>query len=104
MYAFGFKQRLILFDQRILRFGQYADEIFFAQRAQLDANRETALELGNQVGRFGTMKSSRGNEKNMVGLDHAVFGVDRRTFDDRQQVPLNSLTRNVRAIDGFPPS
>jgi hypothetical protein len=84
VHAFGFEQRLILFDQRIFRFGQYAHEVLFAQGAQLDTNGKTALKLGNQVGWFGAMKSARGDKKNMIGLDHAVLGVDRRTFDDRQ--------------------
>ena len=48
MNAFGFEQGFVLLDQRILRLGQNPHEIRFTERTQLYANRETALELGNQ--------------------------------------------------------
>ncbi len=52
--AFRFEQRDILFDQSILRFGQNPNEILDRQRIQFNANRETALKLGNQIRRFAT--------------------------------------------------
>jgi len=34
----------------------------------------------------------------MVGFDHAVAGVDVRSFDNRQQIPLNALARNIGPV------
>src|SRR5688572_18322131 len=98
MHAFGFKQGFILCDQGILGLGQDAHEVLFAQRAQLDANRESSLKLGNQVRWLGRVKSTRSDKKNMVGFDHAVFGVDGRAFDDRQEIPLHALARHIGAL------
>ena len=45
MHAFGFQQRYVLLDQRVLRLGQDAHEIVLAQGLELDADREAPLEL-----------------------------------------------------------
>src|SRR5205807_7321646 len=38
-----------------------------------------------------------GDEKNVVGFDHSMFGLDVRSFDDRQQIALYSFARDIRA-------
>ena len=68
---------------------------------QLDANRKAALELGNQVGGLGGMERARGDEQDVVGADRAVLGVDGRALDDRQQVALHALARDVGAVGGL---
>ena len=68
---------------------------------ELDADREAALQLGDQVGRLGQVERARGDEQDVVGLDHAVLGVDRRAFDQRQQVALHALARDVGAAGDF---
>ncbi len=40
------------------------------------------------------MKRAACDEQNVVGLHHAVLGVDRGAFDERQQIALHALTRH----------
>src|SRR5215510_2962710 len=47
--AFGLHQRLVLFDQGVLRLGQNAFEVVDGQRLQFDADGEPALQFGDQV-------------------------------------------------------
>src|SRR5258708_20052047 len=39
----------------------------------------------------------------MIGLHRPVFGRDRRSLDQRQQVTLHTLARHVCAHSSFPP-
>ena len=84
-------QGLILLGQGVLRLGHDPDEILFGQRLKLHPNREASLQLGDQVRGLGDMKGPRRDEQDVVGPDVAIAGLDRRTFDDRQQVALDSL-------------
>ncbi len=45
------------------------------------------------------MERARGDEQDVVGLHHAVAGRDRGAFDQRQQVALHALARDVGAAD-----
>ena len=45
------QQRRVLLDQRVLRLGQDAAEIVAGQRPQLHPDRQSALQLGQQIGR-----------------------------------------------------
>ena len=65
------------------------------ERVELDADREPALELGDQVRRLRDVERAGGDEEHVIGLDGAVLGVDRRALDDRQQVALHALARDV---------
>ena len=47
--ALGLQQRRVLLDQRVLGLLQDADEILLGERLQLHADREAALQFGNQV-------------------------------------------------------
>ena len=73
-------------------------EVVDRERAELDPDREAPLQLGNQVARLGEVKGARGDEEDVVGLHHAVLGVDRRSLDQRQQVALHALARDVGAL------
>ena len=84
-------------EQRGARLAEDAGEIVAGQVVHLDADREPALELGHQVRRLGAVERAGGDEQDVVGLDRAVLGVDGRSLDDRQQVALNALPRDVRA-------
>ena len=44
------------------------------------------------------MERARGDEEDMVGLDHSVLGIHRRALDQRQQVSLHALAGHVRAV------
>ena len=102
MHALGLHQRDVLRDQRVLRLGEDADEVSLRQGVELDADREAALELGDQVGRLGDVKRAGGDEQDVIGAYHAVLGVDRRAFDDRQQVALHALARHVGTVPALP--
>ena len=45
------------------------------------------------------MERARGDEQDVVGLHHAVAGRDRGALDQRQQVALHALARDVGAAD-----
>src|SRR5262249_56193719 len=95
LHRLGAQQRLVLLDEGILRLGQDAYEILFGQRVELDADREAALELRDQVRGLGDVERAGGDEENMVGLDETVLGVDLRAFDDRQQVSLDAFAGDI---------
>ena len=44
------------------------------------------------------MKRAGGDEEDVIRLHHAVLRVDRRPFDDRQQIALHAFARNVGAV------
>src|SRR5262249_25527040 len=59
--ALSVEQRLILLDQRVLGLLQDANKVGFVERLQLDADRKTALQLGDQVAGLGNVKGARGD-------------------------------------------
>src|SRR5690606_1049708 len=56
---------------------------------------QPALELRDQIRRFGQVKGTGSNEQDVVGADHAELGVDGAALDQGQQVPLDTFTGNV---------
>ena len=100
-HALGDEQRRVLLDQRALRLGQDADELVPAERLELDADREAALQLGDQVRRLGDVEGAGGDEQDVIGPHHAVLGVDGRPFDDRQDVALHAFAADVGAVPAF---
>ena len=47
---------------------------------------------------LGDVEGAGGDEQDVVGLHRAVLGRDRRALDDRQQVALHALARDVGAV------
>ena len=47
------------------------------------------------------MERARGNEQDMVGAHHAITRIHGRAFNDRQNVPLHALTRDIRSVAAF---
>ncbi len=99
--AFGRHQRHVLLDQRAPRLGEDAHELGLAERVELDADREAALQLRNQIRRLRDVERAGGDEQDVVGADHAVLGVDGGAFDDRQDVALHAFAADVRAVAAF---
>ena len=99
--AFGRHQRHVLLDQRAARLGENADELGLAERLELDANRKPPLQLGNQIRRLRDVKRAGGDEQDVIGAHHAVLGIDRRAFDDRQDVSLHAFAAHFRAVAAF---
>ena len=64
---------------------------------QFDADRQPALQFGQQVRGLRNVERARRNEQNMVGLHRAVLGRDGGAFDQRQQIALHALARHVAA-------
>src|SRR4051812_20008450 len=95
--AFGPQQRLVLADQRGPRLAEDSREVVAGQVVHLDADGEPSLKLGHQVRRLGPMERPGGHEQDVIGLDRPVLGVDGRPLDDRQEVALDALPRDVRA-------
>ena len=93
----------VLLDERALRLGQDADEVLAAERLELDADREAALQLGDEVRRLRDVERAGGDEQDVVGPHHAVFRVDRRAFDDRQDVALHAFAADVGAVAALAP-
>ena len=97
-HAFGREQQRVLLDEAGVGLGQDRLEVVDRQRPELDADRKAPLQLGDQVARLGEVEGARGDEQDVVGLDHAVLGVDGRALDQRQQVALHALARDVGAL------
>jgi hypothetical protein len=72
------------------------------ERLELDADREAALELGDEVGGLRDVERAGGDEQHVIGLDRAVLGRDGRALDDRQQIALHALARDVGAAGSIP--
>jgi hypothetical protein len=77
--------------------GQDGLEVVHRQRLQLHADREAALQFGNQVAGLGQVEGAAGDEQDVVGLDHAVLGVHGGALHQRQQVALHALARHLGA-------
>src|ERR1700730_4368358 len=43
------------------------------------------------------MEGARGDEQNVIGLHRAVLGGDRGAFDERKQIALHALARDIAA-------
>src|SRR5512134_2361481 len=98
LHALGLEQRLVLLHQAGVGRGEDALEVGGGERIELDADREAALQLGNQVGRLREMERPARDEQDVVGLHHAVARRDRRALDERQEVALHALARDVGAL------
>mmetsp|Transcript_30325 Transcript_30325/g.49418 ORF Transcript_30325/g.49418 Transcript_30325/m.49418 type:complete len:222 (-) Transcript_30325:14-679(-) len=72
-------------------------EVGHRQGVQFDADRQPALQLGNQVARLAEMEGAAGDEEDVVGLHEAVFGRHRGALDQRQQVALHALAGHLGA-------
>ncbi len=83
--------------ERVVGLGQDAHKILLRQRAELHADRQAALQFGQQVRRFGDVEGARGDEQDVVGVDRPVLGAHRRALDQRQQVTLHALAAYVAA-------
>ena len=97
-HAFGRQQRFVLRAQRGIGLGEDANEVLDLERIQFDADREAALQLGNQIRRLGHVERAGGDEQDVIRLHHAVLGGHRAAFHQRQQVALHAFARHVGAV------
>src|SRR5262249_58621197 len=102
-YLLRLQELHVLRDQGVPRLGKNADEIVPRQGVEVDADREAALELWDQVRRLGDVERAGRDEEDVVRADDAVLGGDRRALDDRQEVALDALAADVRTVAAFPP-
>ena len=96
------EQRLVLAGERVVRLGEDRLEVLAGERLQIDAHREAALQLRDEVGDLRHVERARGDEEHVVRLDDAVLGVDRAALDDGQDVALHALAADVRAVGRAP--
>ena len=68
------------------------------ERFQFDANREAALQFGNQVAGLRDVEGAGGHEQNVIGAHEAVTRVDGGAFDDGQDVALHAFAADVGAV------
>jgi hypothetical protein len=57
----------VLLDQRATRLGEDAHEFRLAERVELDADREAALQLRNQIRRLRHVERAGGDEQDVIG-------------------------------------
>jgi hypothetical protein len=96
--AFGGHEGFVLADQAGFGLRQDPRKSSLCPAPQLHADRQTALQFRQQVGRLGDVKRARRDEQDVVGLHRPVFGRDRRAFDQRQQVALHAFAADAGAI------
>ena len=84
-----------MLDQGGLGLRKDPAEIVDRERAQLDPDRQPALQLGQEVGGFGDVEGAGRDEQDVVRLHRAVLGGDARALDQGQKVALNALARDV---------
>ena len=84
--------------QRVAGLGQDAHEVVLAERLELDADRETPLELGDEVARPGRGERAGGDEEHVVGAHRPVAGMHGRALEDGQQVALDAFAADVGAV------
>src|SRR5690606_20263171 len=87
----------VLLGECVLGLGHDAHEVLLRERLQLDTNREAALQLRNEIARLRHMKRTGSDEEHMVRLHQAVLRLDVGAFHDGQEVPLHTLTRDIRS-------
>ena len=97
-HALGPEQGDVLLGQGVARLDEDALEVGLVQRPQLDPDGEPALELGDEVAGPGYGEGAGGDEEDVVGVDRAVAGVDRRALEDGQEVALDALPADVGAV------
>src|SRR6185503_14550621 len=73
-HLLGLHQGLVLLDEACFRLDQDTAEVVARERVQLDADRQAALQLGQEVRRLGHVKGARCNEQDVIGLHRAVLG------------------------------
>src|SRR3546814_15677669 len=71
------------------------------QALQLDADRQAALQFGQQVARLGHREGAGRDEQDMVCFYSPVFRVDDSALDPRQQVALHALPADIAAAAVF---
>src|SRR5262249_37696502 len=54
-----------------------------------------------QIRRLRDVKRTGGDEEDVIGLHHPVLGVDRRSFDDGQDVALHAFAADVGTVAPF---
>ena len=97
-HAIGPQQRNILQQKGVLGFGQYPVELGAAQRIQLHPYGKTPLQFGYEVRWLHRVKSTRANEKDVVGPHRAILGGHGSAFHNGQQIPLHPFPGNIRAL------
>src|SRR5437870_128986 len=73
MDALCLHERRVLLDESAPRLGEDPHELVAAERLELDADREAALELRNEIGGLRYVKRAGRNEQDVIGADHPVF-------------------------------
>ena len=81
--------------------GEDGFKVLHGERAKLHADGKAPLQLGDQVAGLGQVKGAGGDEEDVVGFDHAVFGADGGAFHQRQQIALYALARDVGRAAAF---
>src|SRR5262249_27756619 len=72
--------------------------IVLGQILKLDANRKSPLQLRHQIAWLARMKRSGRDEQDVVRADGAVLRHHRAAFNDRQEITLDPLPRNIRTV------
>src|SRR5690625_3986228 len=74
---------LILAEESMPMFAEDTHKVLLTERTQLDPDRETTLELRDQIRGFRYMESTSSDEENMIGANYPIFRLDSTPLDDR---------------------
>ena len=84
-----------LLRERVLGLGEDPQEVLLGERVERDADREAALELRDEVRGLRDVERAGRDEEDVVRLDHPVLRLDGRALDEREEVALDALARDV---------
>ena len=85
----------MLLDQCIFRDCKDLDKGILIQILQFYSDRESALQLRDQIGRFRSVERACSDKQDMVCFDRSVFRIDDTSLNDGQYVSLHAFSRNV---------
>ncbi len=91
-YAFCRQQRLVLCDEGVFRLCEYAPEILLCKRVQFHPDGKPALKLRQKIRGLGDMEGAACYKQHVISTNYTVFGMDRRTFNNWQEIALHSLS------------
>ncbi len=90
--------RIAAIAKGVLRLGEDPNELLLPQGLQFDPDRETPLELGDQVAGLGDVEGTGSDEEDVVRPHQPVFRLDVGALHHGEEIPLDALSAHVGSL------